>query len=231
MNNSEINRLGAQLRIGLVTPDNLMALDEFRRSFRPAIQEIAERLMWLADGAIVQRPSKSTPSIIAKLLRQPTLKLTQIQDVAGLRILVESSFGQRNLVNAIKLKFPNAKLIDRIQQPSFGYRAVHFVVHSQGKPVEIQIRTILQHSWAHLSERIADAYGHEIKYGGGDAPFQNLLLSLSAQIFELEQAEIKLYADESQLSSEHDPLVGIEAQRDALLLQMDAIQPAMPVQS
>ena len=38
---------------------------------------------------------------------------------------------------------------------------------SGGLPVEIQVRTQLQHVWAELSEKLADRYGMDVKYGGG----------------------------------------------------------------
>ncbi len=45
--------------------------------------------------------------------------------------------------------------------------AVHVVVREVGLPVEVQVRTDLQHVWAELSEKLADAFGSQLKYGGG----------------------------------------------------------------
>jgi putative GTP pyrophosphokinase len=226
---AEINRLGDALRDGRVTSEHLVALDDYRRSFQPAIVEVVQRLQWLAGGAseIVQRPSKSTPSIISKLKRQPTLKLTQIQDIAGLRILASERLAQEGLAGAIRIKFPNAKLFDRISQPSFGYRAAHLVVTCQDRPIEIQIRTLLQHAWAHLSERLADVHGHDIKYGGGKKDIQKLLKTLSTDIDILEQEERELYKKNDSLEMA-DLFAAIDVQRYALFRRIDALNPSKP---
>jgi ppGpp synthetase/RelA/SpoT-type nucleotidyltranferase len=49
---------------------------------------------------------------------------------------------------------------------SSGYRAVHIVVYPDGVPIEIQLRTPLQHGWAELSERLGDKWGRAFRYGG-----------------------------------------------------------------
>lgn len=57
------------------------------------------------------------------------------------------------------------KVVDRRANPVNGYRAVHVVVFPEGVPIEIQIRTELQHEWAKLFERLADLVGRDIRYG------------------------------------------------------------------
>jgi hypothetical protein len=54
---------------------------------------------------------------------------------------------------------------DRCADPRFGYRAVHVIVTIEAMPVEIQIRTELQDSWAQIVERLADRWGRGIRYG------------------------------------------------------------------
>ncbi len=60
---------------------------------------------------------------------------------------------------------PPPKLVDRRRHPSHGYRAVHIIVYINGAPVEIQLRTKLQHEWADLFEKLADRVGRGIRYG------------------------------------------------------------------
>jgi ppGpp synthetase/RelA/SpoT-type nucleotidyltranferase len=54
-------------------------------------------------------------------------------------------------------------VVDRRAKPSHGYRAVHVVVRESGLPVEVQVRTELQHSWTELSESLADTFGSDLK--------------------------------------------------------------------
>ena len=44
---------------------------------------------------------------------------------------------------------------------------------------EVQIRTEIQHAWAQLSERLADSYGFELKYGGGPSDITDALAEYS----------------------------------------------------
>lgn len=55
--------------------------------------------------------------------------------------------------------------VDRRRDPRFGYRAVHLIVRIDGIPVEIQVRTALQDTWAQIVERLADQWGRGIRYG------------------------------------------------------------------
>jgi len=57
------------------------------------------------------------------------------------------------------------KVVDRRTEPSHGYRAVHVIVFVRSLPVEIQIRTQLQHEWADLFEKLADHIGRRVRYG------------------------------------------------------------------
>ena len=57
-------------------------------------------------------------------------------------------------------------MVDRRATPSHGYRAVHVIVSMDRHLAEVQVRTELQHRWAMLVERFADAWVQQIKYGG-----------------------------------------------------------------
>lgn len=61
------------------------------------------------------------------------------------------------------------KVKDRRDEPSHGYRAVHVVVTVQDLPVEIQIRTERQDTWAQIVESLGDRWGRQIRYGKGPA--------------------------------------------------------------
>lgn len=62
-------------------------------------------------------------------------------------------------------------------------------MEDSGKLVEVQIRTLLQHLWAELSEKVSDVVDKEIKYGGGDKEITAPLETLSDSIQTLETKE------------------------------------------
>ena len=61
------------------------------------------------------------------------------------------------------------------------------------KLIEIQIRTILQHEWAELSERFSDKIDPSIKYGGGNRTIQESLLGLSRHYKDYEKLEAEIF--------------------------------------
>jgi ppGpp synthetase/RelA/SpoT-type nucleotidyltranferase len=73
------------------------------------------------------RPGKSTGAIVGKLDRQKT-RLSQMQDIAGCRILVPEILAQDRAVDDLLHLFQKAQVFDRRDRPSYGYRAVHVVV-------------------------------------------------------------------------------------------------------
>lgn len=177
---SEIDRLGDRLRAGETEPD-LRMLDEYRQSFANAYANVTETTRKLSQLEVTGRPAKSTTAIVEKLRRE-SIRLSQMQDIAGCRVLVKDLKSQNALVKHLEAAFVDVVIVDRRAQPSHGYRAVHLVVTSELRTVEIQVRTTLQHFWALLSEKVADKLGNAIKYGRGDPAVQQQLEGLSASV-------------------------------------------------
>lgn len=189
--NTQINRLGNRLKKGSPSDDDLRLLDEYRRSFGLAydlvIRTIREKLHLEPTG----RPAKSTSSIIEKLCRE-SIRLTQVQDIAGCRVVVADVVAQDQTIATLNDTFLETRVKDRRTNPSFGYRAAHVIVTTSGVSVEIQVRTSLQHLWAELSERLADVVDSSIKYGGGDPENRRWLSLLSDNIAGWEELEKQL---------------------------------------
>src|SRR5262245_46773962 len=152
---TQLDRLGDRLKKGDMSEDDLRLLDQFRRSFSDAYEAVVGTIRKELALEPTGRPAKSTPSIIEKLRRE-SIRLTQIQDIAGCRLIVSGIVDQDNVIRALTKLFERTTIIDHRQQPSHGYRAVHVVVNHSGKAIEIQIRTTLQHLWAELSEKFSD---------------------------------------------------------------------------
>lgn len=146
LSKSQLNKIGDRLRKGTATDDDIRRLDEYRISFMPAFQQVLKdlRAMGLEPGG---RPQKTTPSIVAKLEREKT-RLSTMQDIAGCRVQVDDLLHQDRVANELAAKYRKVEVQDRRIKPSHGYRAVHVVAHIDDKPIEIQIRTELQHGWA-----------------------------------------------------------------------------------
>ena len=185
MGKSQVDRLGDRLRRNTPSESDLRELDSYRRSFAPAYTEVLGALRLLAGVESTGRPSKSTSAIVEKLHRE-SIRLSQIQDIAGVRVVVPTIEAQDGVVQFVLIGFPAAAVTDRRESPSNGYRAVHVVVRIGQYAVEVQVRTALQHRWAELSEKLADRFDPSIKYGGGPANIQSFLSVSSKRIAEIE---------------------------------------------
>lgn len=187
---SQIDRLGERLKNAPIFEQDLRLLDEYRRSFSGAYETVVDALRVDLDLNVTGRPAKSTTSIVAKLLRE-SIRLTQIQDIAGCRTVVSNVAEQDSVTANLMTVFPNATLVDRRARPSHGYRAIHVIPRISGKAVEIQVRTELQHQWAELSERLSDYLGTDLKYGSGPAETQAALIGFSQAVRDVEELEVK----------------------------------------
>jgi len=146
-----------------LTESDLRALSEYRACFFSAYLHVFATIRAQLDVVPTGRPSKSTSSIVEKLRRE-SIRLTKMQDVAGLRIVVPLVVHQDESVGAIQRLFATTTIVDRRRMPGNGYRAVHIIVFEAGVPVEVQVRTTLQHLWAELSEKYADPEDPAVKY-------------------------------------------------------------------
>lgn len=134
------------------------------------------------------RAAKSRGAILLKLGRE-SIRLSQVQDIAGCRVVVGSVGEQDVFVGELRKRFEITTMKDRRKSPQFGYRAVHIIPKVSGKAIEIQVRTTLQHHWAALSEKCYDVVDKEIKFGGGPKEWQEILNSLSKSIEIFEDVE------------------------------------------
>src|SRR5436305_8914591 len=128
-------------------------LDEYRSSFSPAYEYVVGLIHNQLGLTPTGRQIKTTESIVAQLRRQK-IRLSRMQDIAGCRVTVANAASQEQAAQELSAAFDNSKIIDRRKQPSHGYRAIHVLVKSHSKLIEVQIRTELQHLWAELSEKL-----------------------------------------------------------------------------
>ena len=159
-------RLGRNLResppISDADGEDLRA---FLTAYDDALDSTSQRIREALDRRTAPR-LKTNRSIIEKLQRETHLALDRIQDIAGLRIVLaddEDRSTQDEVRDAILAMFSKSsrfanlpEVVDRRQNPSYGYRAVHVIIEVDKLPVEVQIRTSLQHGWAEFYEKLGD---------------------------------------------------------------------------
>jgi putative GTP pyrophosphokinase len=191
MTKTQIDQLGARLRKGNVSEADLRLLDAYRLSFEQAYRHVIGIIRETLKLEPTGRPAKSTTSIVDKLKRE-SIRLTQMQDIAGCRVIVEDIESQEKTVAELGRVFANVSVVDRREMPSHGYRAVHVIVKAEEKYVEVQVRTTLQHLWAELSEKLSDVYNQTIKYGGGSDAIRSVLLTSSQIYADFESMERQL---------------------------------------
>ena len=185
---TQIDKIGDHLRKKLRNEEDLRVLDDYRRSFGEAYEEVVRTIREKLNLQPTGRPAKSTSSIIEKLHRE-SIRLSQVQDIAGCRIIVADVREQDKVITQLREYFPSASVVDRRLHPSYGYRAVHVIIKILEKLVEVQIRTELQHGWAELSEKFSDEVDPGIKYGGGDKWILKTLYSFSKLVENYERIE------------------------------------------
>ncbi len=168
--------------------------------------------IYTGDPFVAQR-LKRMPTIIDKLKRYPNMKLSTMQDIGGVRAVMNSVNDVYQLASsykekAIKKQFPH-ELIDEkdyIQEPrnEDGYRSIHLIfkyLNNQnpqydGLRVELQIRSKLQHTWATAVETMGTFLGQALKSRMGDQEWLDFFSITSSAFAYLEKCSpIPRYKD------------------------------------
>jgi ppGpp synthetase/RelA/SpoT-type nucleotidyltranferase len=135
---------------------------------------------------------KRMPSIRRKLATIPG-ELNQMNDLAGCRAILPSMEEVRDLIGRLN-KRPSHEIFRQypyIDEPKpDGYRCHHIVYKFQGsgetavfngRRVEVQIRTELQHSWATAVEAVGLYRRENLKAGRGNPDWLRLFALISAE--------------------------------------------------
>jgi hypothetical protein len=167
---TQIEKLGIRL-VAESPPDprDLDALHALLRVYGEVLGETVA-VVRAETGLAPTARIKNTGTILEKLHRYGGSWLKSIQDLAGMRIVCDfDRNGQdalvADLVRLLDEKSRSPKVVDRRLAPVQGYRAVHVIAFPDGVPVEIQVRTRLQHEWAEIFEKLADLVGRGVRYG------------------------------------------------------------------
>lgn len=171
--------------------------DEYRKShLEPLSETTLELQKWLNeyghDYYIAQR-LKRKPQIIRKLNRL-SVRLTQLQDIGGCRIIVEKNELVDQIISFLKGKIESTEELKLVRITDYrekgrditGYRSVHLLLERSGKKLELQLRSRIQHYWAESIERTSVIYGRHLKESEGDERVISYFQKLSDAFFEIE---------------------------------------------
>jgi putative GTP pyrophosphokinase len=138
----------------------------------------------------VSQRLKRVPTIVDKLVREPTMKLASMQDIGGCRAVLNSFDEVRRVQRRLSKNRTPLGVSDYISAPRrSGYRGIHVVVQYDGRPVEVQLRTQAMHEWAITVERLGGRLGEDLKSGKGPQEVLKLLEGISEVMALEEQGE------------------------------------------
>lgn len=171
MSKSALDRIGQNIREDKaeVVDIAISSLNSWRESHGEILQKYYNYANILAkiidkDNIIVAQRLKRLPTIVNKLKRFKDMRLSRMQDVAGIRIIVED-INQLDLADNVLRKIENLKRVkDYIRKPkTSGYRGKHYIFEENEMFVEIQLRTQIQHLWATALETVDVLLGTTLK--------------------------------------------------------------------
>ncbi|MCY3825840.1 MAG: RelA/SpoT domain-containing protein [Candidatus Dadabacteria bacterium] len=199
-----VDKAGTNFRNRRDNEEDTEVLENWRASHRQVLntfQTLLRNRARHSEGEImvVQR-HKRKDTIIDKLRRHPKMKLSQMNDIAGCRVIFENA----EVLYEFRENLHNSKLshdlkndpdkYDYIKSPkNDGYRGVHDVYSYNsnsrytGLLVEIQYRTLVQHSWATAVEVMGFVTDNNLKFGQGDKRWLEIFRFASeilARVFE-----------------------------------------------
>lgn len=169
---ARVDRAGLAAAQGHASNEDIEVIENWRASHAHLLNTFKQILYNRArkfDFSLVVQRLKRRPTIIDKLGRDPNMRvrLSQMQDIAGCRVILknmEDLYEFKQLMDEAKFDHEIRDVKDYIEHPKpDGYRGVHQIFGYQVEPrkghasenqpwngmrIEVQYRTITQHTWA-----------------------------------------------------------------------------------
>lgn len=192
---ARVNRAGRNIRNDVAELGDQYVIENWRTSHSHVLNafqaSLRNRARYL-DVTVAQR-LKRRATIYDKLTRRPNFSLSEMQDIAGCRLIFQTI----DDLNAFHDDFHNARFshnlimgndrynyIDRPKRD--GYRGIHDVYEYRAKRVtgtpwnrlriELQYRTVYQHAWATAAEVAGLLTDNDPKFGRANQNFMNFFI-------------------------------------------------------
>lgn len=199
-----VDKAGNNFRNQKENKEDAKVLEKWRASHRQVLntfQTLLRNRAKRAEGKIIiAQRHKRKSTIIDKLRRHPKMKLSQMNDIAGCRVIFENIEAlyefRENLYNSrLRHNLKNdPDRYDYIKSPkNDGYRGIHDIYSYNrnsrygGLLIEIQYRTLVQHSWATAVEVMGFVTDNNLKFGQGGQQWLEIFRFASeilARVFE-----------------------------------------------
>lgn len=184
---TRVSRAGQAIRDNNASEEDVRVIEEWRAAHRAVLntfQAILRTRTRNTNIAVAQR-HKRKRTIYDKLQRFPGMQLARMDDVAGCRLIFQTLDELHSFREKLhKARFKHIRKnepdkYDYIRNPkNTGYRGIHDVYsynvnsptgkHLEGLLIELQFRTLVQHSWATAVEIIGFITENQPKFERGD---------------------------------------------------------------
>ena len=212
----EVNRAGQLVRAFSFQPDEQFERDPWDKFDRAEVLDAMFKVTWwrtehagplkkvaanlqyhmraeraLVAGRVdVSQRLKRRATIVGKLEREPTMDLTQMADIGGVRARLPSLRDLHAVSRRLKKTWTVVRTRDYISSPKpSGYRALHHIVRRDGRLIEVQLRTFLQDAWANQEEDDGRQLGVGFKFGVGDAEVHDYYRVVAAVFAAMDQGD------------------------------------------
>lgn len=241
---SRVSAAGRRFRKGAATDEDMEVIENWRASHAHVINTFQMTLRKRAkDKAKVGQRLKRRVTILDKVVREPSMALAAMNDVAGCRLIFENVGDLYDFRDSLRVARMNSDRVaekskDYIMHPKkSGYRGVHEIYEYKGKPgfstaynglhVEIQYRTSAQHAWATAVETAGMTSLNQPKFGRGDQDYLEFFRYASEIISRTAEKGTSCLPDLSDKQVK-DGLVKYE-DKTHLLASLERLQAAAPV--
>jgi putative GTP pyrophosphokinase len=206
---SRVTRAGENVRKGSATTEDFHVIDEWRAAHRNVLNTFQAilRQRTRGTGITVAQRHKRKRTIFDKLHRFPGMRLAQMDDVAGCRLIfkkLKDLYTFRDVFLRARFNHERRNELDKydyIKSPKdTGYRGVHDVyeydVKSEvgkqlaGLSLEIQYRSLVQHAWATAVEVIGFITESQPKFQKGDKRYERAM-ALASEILARSHENLK----------------------------------------
>lgn len=157
-------------------------IDWWREEHARPLSRVAANLRYYAgqhEAPKVTQRLKKFPTIVDKLLREPTMKLSRMADIGGVRAVLPDQAAAYRVASQLRRNWTITKFRDYVAEPKAdGYRALHLINRNRGRLIEVQLRTRLQDAWANSVEVDARRVAPGLKFGAGPKALHSFYVAL-----------------------------------------------------